>query len=69
MRKYTQEECYKILYDYEMKRLTAVELRPDGIHPSKWSRLANISAVKHTWELFNKQEKIPDDIDLIYTKL
>ena len=68
MKKYTQEECYRILYDREIKRLIVTELRPDGIHRDKWSRIANKFAVQNTWELFNNQKDLHSDIELLFCK-
>lgn len=67
-KKYTQEECYRIIYDKQMKRLVVVELRPDGMHPDKWSRVANKFAVQNTWELFNNQEDLSNNIELLFCK-
>jgi len=68
--RYTQEECYKILYDREKERIMSLRHRPstpftDKLNAQsidKISRVANIFAVQNTWELFNNQDELPDDI-------
>jgi len=68
MIKYTQAECYRIAYELKIRKLMIVELKPDGIPVDRWSRIANIAAVRNTWWLFNNQHSIPTNTEILYTK-